>query len=124
MMKIVVMSVGDLAYEDVLPAREGPGYNLTSSYQQLRSQYGEFEFVRQLPVDPPVNVAQTDESRILAFPPLSYLLYICFAILMPVVVLNVLVCLSLALPFRLTSGGRSLQWYRLVLLSETLLPYK
>lgn len=91
-MKVVTMSVGDLAYGDVLPAKEANEANLTSYHQLLRSRHGEFEFISHLPVSSEtVGEALADDRDILHFPALSHILFICFSLLMPIVVLNVLV---------------------------------
>lgn len=135
-MRVVLMAVGDLAYNDILPATVSPDDgNVSSYYALLRSQYGEFPFVRDLPhsvmsaafnVSPGLiySAEQGDaDTDHLLFPFLSYVVYIFFALLMPVVVLNTLVCHS-SNPLLSSLIWGFLFDVRLVWLLEILQPFK
>ena len=97
------MGLGDLAYEDVLcsAADHDSHSNFSALHELLLSQYGGFDFIplinSSVHYDNPTHILDcltngtVAESIALPFPSFSYILFILFALLMPVVVLNTLV---------------------------------
>ena len=119
-MRVVTMAVGDLAHDDTLlisPSSESA--KLDYYYDRLRDEYGQFDFTNFLPTTTDVNVsaingttAASDNDNLescLVFPFLSYAFFICFAMLMPIVVLNVLV----SVPSFIESLRCAVFWFRL-----------
>ena len=109
-MRITAMIAGDLAYEDILPPTPVlENHDLSVYYDQLRNEYGKFNFTDLLPMKETnsshVGVSAANISYVslqcsdddtgagtnLFAPQLSYIFFVCFALLMPIVVLNVLV---------------------------------
>lgn len=111
-MRMATMAVGDLAYDDILPVSESTeNANFSAYYEQLRNVYAKFDFINSLPLpnttalvnEAPSAVCSINGTAVgsytavdssdvsLGFPVLSYIFFICFALLMPIVVLNVLV---------------------------------
>ena len=95
------MFLGDLQYENVLPPQTMSSYNVTFCQQQLIIRHSGFDFINQVNHFTSVDTNLTSTSACalvddypspVIFPELSYALFIIFVLLMPVVVLNVLVC--------------------------------
>lgn len=110
-MKTVLMIMGDLDYGSVLPTSSVKEHqNISYQHAVLRSEYGEFTFVNNSLssiadhehelAGCPNATSEVPDS--LNFPTLSYVLFICFALLMPIVVLNTLVCFC-SWPFALVT---------------------
>ena len=92
-MKVVVMSVGDLAYESLLIPRE-ENFNVTPHIAQLKLEYSRYTFVNSPAIDQRCLkdiTCPADSDEEILFPALSYSIFIVFMVLMPIVVLNVLV---------------------------------
>lgn len=106
MMKVVLMVVGDLDYDSVLPARVSREHeHINALYETLRSHFSEFLFIRNLAnatvhdehgntlLSCAANQSATPGDDVgLILPPLSYIIFFLFTLLMPIVVLNTLVC--------------------------------
>ena len=95
-MKIVLMTVGDLDYENLLPASiSRDDGNISHYYHQLKTTYRHFPFVRHLPnTSDAVTVVSGDDiigDNGGLFSSLPYVMFIIFCLLMPIVVLNTLV---------------------------------
>ena len=102
------MSLGDLAHDDILPVKAmSENRNLSIFYDQLCNNFSEFHFVTNdltkltgynCTTDRLVRemdmTADNDcgtNSVHLSFPAFSYVFYIMFALMVPIVVLNILV---------------------------------
>ncbi|XP_062502217.1 transient receptor potential cation channel subfamily A member 1-like isoform X2 [Corticium candelabrum] len=100
LMKVIVMFLGDLAYGDILPPQRISSDNVAVYQQQLKFWYQQFEFSNHLPsvmnIDSTFqsNAIRVDDQSLVAFPELSYALFVIFLLLMPVVVLNMLIGLA------------------------------
>jgi transient receptor potential cation channel subfamily A protein 1 len=101
LMRITVMIAGDLAYEDILPASSTPpNHNLSELLHQLQNGSRSINLTGWLPMERTsldvavsVNAGGGDNGAdtVLHASQLSYIFFIGFALLMPIVVLNVLV---------------------------------
>jgi hypothetical protein len=112
-MRVATMGMGDLAHDDLLPVKVvQENHNLSILYDEMCNSFSQFQFIKQdfakvtgynctHGLVQSMNItsssrdcADDQSSELLTFPALSYIFFIMFALLVPVVVLNVLIGLA------------------------------
>lgn len=100
LMKTVLMTVGDLNYEAILPTIfVSDRGNISYYHHQLNTTYRQFPFVLRLPnisdvVTESSNDGTVDLNTDVLFSSLAYVMFVIFCLLMPIVVLNTLIGLA------------------------------
>jgi transient receptor potential cation channel subfamily A protein 1 len=97
--RTVLMTVGDLNYENILPTfLSQKSGNLSHYSHQLMTTYGHFLIIQRLNLS---HVASADDDHIdddhhtdVLFSSLAYVMFVIFCLLMPIVVLNTLIGLA------------------------------
>jgi hypothetical protein len=112
LMRVFTMSIGDLAHDNLLPVKVvHESHNLSLLYDELCNRFSQFQFTKQdftkltgynctQGLLQSMNISNTasncpdQSSEPLNFPVFSYIFFILFALLVPVVVLNILIGLA------------------------------